>query len=507
MTVRVRFAPSPTGFLHVGGLRTALFNWLFARKHNGVFILRLEDTDQKRFTPGGVKAIMDGLLWLGLQWDEGPDKASLRRMQTNEDYDGAPDAGGPFGPYVQSQRLKSYQDAAGELIARGAAYRCDCTPERLAQVRQEQIARKEQPRYDRHCRFKSPGEVDPDKPHVVRLAVPLEGMTTVHDLIRGDIAVDYGKLDDFVILKSDGFPTYHLAAMVDDHAMQVTHVLRGDEWLPSLPRHYLIYRSFGWEPPVFAHLPVILNPSGKGKMSKRRAQASGGKFEESVFVTEFRDEGYLPEAMRNFLAFVGWAPGSGIEKEIMPLDELIDLFSLEHVNPAPAAFPYDKLDWMNKQYISALSPGELAGRVYPFLVDAGLEVDYDHLLKIAPDSQERLVTLKDAVEATDFLFVETVTPDPQQLVGKGMTTGQTRDVLRQVEEFLRAFEPFEAEPMEHAMRALADQAGMKPGPFFTPIRVAVTGKTVSPPLFGSIAALGREKTIERLRNAQQLLAG
>jgi len=380
--------------LHVGGLRTALFNWVFAQKMGGAFILRIEDTDQKRFTPGGVKAIMESLWWLGLQWDEGPDKAGLRQMQTNEDFEGAPDVGGPYGPYIQSLKVKRHQEAAAELIAKGAAYRCDCTADRLAQVREEQKARKEQTRYDRRCRFKLPGDVDPNKPHVVRIAVPLDGKTTVHDLIRGDITMDYSQLDDFVILKSDGFPTYHLAAMVDDHDMQITHVLRGDEWLPSLPRHYLIYQAFGWEPPAFAHLPVILNPSGKGKMSKRKASSA-----DSVFVTEFRDEGYLPEALRNFLALVGWAPGSGIEQEIFTLPELIQLFSLDHVNPAPAAFSYDKLDWMNGMYIRALPVDELAKRIYPFLIKAGEEVDTERLLKITPDIQERLVTLNDAVEA------------------------------------------------------------------------------------------------------------
>jgi glutamyl-tRNA synthetase len=502
LTVRVRFAPSPTGFLHVGGLRTALFNWLFAHQTGGTFILRIEDTDQKRYTPGGVRAIVDGLQWLGLQWDEGPDKASLRQMQGNEDWDGAPDVGGPDGPYIQSLKVQRHQAAAQELIEKGMAYRCDCSAERLAQVRDGQKARKEQTRYDRHCRFKQPGEVDPDKPHVVRLAVPLEGSTTVHDLIRGDITVDYGQLDDFVILKSDGFPTYHLAAMVDDHDMRISHVLRGDEWLPSLPRHYLIYQAFGWEPPAFAHLPVILNPSGKGKMSKRKATSA-----DSVFVTEFRDEGYLPEALRNFLALVGWAPGSGNEQEIFTLSELIQLFSLDHVNPAPAAFSYDKLDWMNGMYIRALPADELAQRMYPFLLKAGVEVDAARLSKITPAIQERLVTLSDAVEATDFLFAETVTFPRAQLLGKGMPEESTQAVLKTAEQIISAFEPFEPEPLEHAFRAAAEAAGMKPGPFFAPIRVAVTGKTVSPPLFASIVALGREKTIGRLQHAQQLLAG
>ena len=500
MTVRVRFAPSPTGFMHVGGLRTALFNWLFARKMHGTFILRLEDTDQKRFTPGGVRAIMEALAWLGLPWDEGPSRAELRQMPTNEDWDGAPDVGGAFGPYIQSQRLPIYQQAVDELLAQGKAYRCDCPAARLAGMRQAQLARKESPHYDRRCRNKPAGEVDPARPHVVRIAVPLAGLTTVHDLIRGDITVDYAQLDDFVMLKSDGFPTYHLAAMVDDHAMQITHVLRGDEWLPSLPKHTLIYQAFGWAPPIFAHLPVILNPSGKGKMSKRKATSA-----DSVFVSEFREEGYLPEALRNFLAFVGWAPGSGIEKEIMPIDELINLFDLAHVNPAPAAFPYDKLDWMNEQYIHALPTGDLAERIRPFLIEAGVQVDTDRLLKITPEIRERLTTLKDAVAATDFVFADHVSPDPTQLIGKGLTIEQTLSILQQAEKLIGAGEPFEAEPLEQAFRVAADASGLKPGPFFTPIRVAVTGKTVSPPLFGSIVALGRERTIGRLKKAQQLL--
>ena len=503
--VRVRFAPSPTGFLHVGGLRTALFNWLFARKHGGVFILRLEDTDQKRYTPGGVRAIMDGLLWLGLHWDEGPRRADLRRMKTDENYDGAPDAGGPHAPYIQSLNLPRYAQAAEELIARGVAYRCDCSPGRLDQVRNEQMARKEPPRYDRLCRSKQAGGVDASRPHVVRLAIPLDGKSIIRDAIRGEIVVDNRHQDDFIILKSDGFPTYHLAAMVDDHDMRITHVLRGDEWLPSLPRHYQIYQAFGWEPPVFAHLPVILNPTGKGKMSKRKAQGSNRRFEESVFVSEFREAGYLPEALRNFLALVGWAPGEGIEQEIFSTDELIRLFSLDHVNPAPAAFPYDKLDWMNGAYIRALPGDELARRIYPFLLEAGAEVDVNILQKITPGIQERLTTLKDAVEMTDFLFAERLSPDPAQLAGNGMARETALHVLKQAQAILGTFEPFEAEPLERAFREAAEAAGMKPGPFFTPIRVAVTGKTVSPPLFVSIAALGRDKTIERLKAAERLL--
>jgi glutamyl-tRNA synthetase len=264
----------------------------------------------------------------------------------------------------------------------------------------------------------------------------------------------------------------------------------------------MIIRAFGWSPPEYLHLPVILSPSGKGKMSKRAAKASA----DSIFVHEFRQEGYLPEALSNFLALLGWAPGEGIEQEIFARDELIRLFSLAHINPAPAAFSYDKLDWMNGAYIRALPVEELVKRVLPILREAGVEVDLDRLRKIAPDIQERLVTLKDAVEMTDFLFAESVSPSAAQLLGKGASQETTLRVLKQAETMLGAFEPFEAEALEHAFRDAAEAAGLNPGLFFTPIRVAVTGKTVAPPLFASIAALGREKTIERLKHAQQLLA-
>lgn len=502
--VRVRFAPSPTGFLHVGGLRTVLFNWLFARKHNGQFILRLEDTDQKRYTPGGVRVIMEGLLWLGLNWDEGPDRESLRRMKTNEDFDGAPDIGGPYGPYVQSLKRERHQAVAEELIARGHAYRCDCTPERLDQMRKEQRARKEPPRYDRLCRFKKPGEVDPDKPHVIRFAVPLDGTTTVHDAIRGEITIENRTQDDFVILKSDGFPTYHLAHLVDDHDMHISHVMRAEEWLPSLPRHILIYNALEWQPPIFAHLPVILNPSGQGKMSKRKA-VSSGKGADSVFVSEFREAGYLPEAMFNFLALVGWAPGEGNEQEIFTRDELIRAFSLEHVSPSPAGFDYDKLDKVNGLYIRALPVDDLTQRIYPFLLDAGLEVDVDVLRQITPYIQERLETLADAADLIDFLFVDSISIDPAQLIAKGMDATQTETALRRAREALAQIPNFDHDSILSALDAVCEQLGIKRGQLFTAIRVAISGKKIAPPLDGSLQALGRTHVLERIDQALQRL--
>lgn len=498
--VRVRFAPSPTGLLHVGGLRSALFNWLLARKYDGTFILRIEDTDQKRYTRGSVRTIMESLLLIGLEWDEGPTRASLQKMQSNEDYDGAPDVGGSYGPYIQSLRLERYKQATEQLIASGHAYRCDCTPQRLEQVRQEQRARKEPPRYDLHCRFKKSGEVAPDQPHVVRFAMPREGRTTMHDLLRGKIEVDNGAQSDFVLLKSDNYPTYHLAAMVDDHDMQISHVMRAEEWLPSFPKHIQIYNAFGWEPPIFVHLPVILNPSGQGKMSKRKKKGAN-----SIFVLEFRDAGYLPEALSNFLAFVGWAPGEGIEQEIFSIDKLIQAFSLEHINPAPAAFSYDKLDWMNGVYIRSLAVDDLAQRIYPFLIEAGLEVDTEVLKQITPDVQERIVTLRDAVELLDFLFIDKVTPDTGQLIGKGMDAASTIDALQKTRAAFVEMPTFDHDAIETTLRGLSNQIGLKPRKFFTPIRVAISGKKVAPPLFSSLQALGRERVLERLDAALALL--
>jgi glutamyl-tRNA synthetase len=504
MTVRVRFAPSPTGEPHIGNIRTTVFNWLFARQHGGQFILRIEDTDQRRYTPGGVRAMMEGLRWLGLDWDEGPTKSDLSQMTPNEDWDGAPNVGGPYGPYIQSQRLPLYKEYAEQLVTQGQAYRCDCTPGRLEKVRQAQLANKQPLGYDRHCRSKRPGEVDPNQPHVIRLAVPLTGTTTLHDLIRGETTWDNSLIDDQVLIKSDGFPTYHLGVVVDDYLMKITHIIRGDDWIPSTPKHILLYQAFGWdmEMPIFAHVPLVRGTDG-GKLSKRHGATS---------ITEFRKDGFLPEALFNFLALLGWAPGEGDEQEVFSRDELVQRFDLEHVNKAPAVFSYDKLDWFNGVYIRSLSPTELMKRLMPFMVSAFNLTEAElrqraDVNQIAPLVQERLKRLIDIGPLVDFLFADEVSPNPKELVGKKMTAEQTLAVLNETINLLEKFEPFEAEPMEQALRELAERAGLKPGPFFTPIRVAVTGKTVSPPLFGSIVALGQKRTIERLKRARQLLGG
>ncbi|MGA9348166.1 MAG: glutamate--tRNA ligase, partial [Anaerolineae bacterium] len=391
--VRVRFAPSPTGYLHVGGARTALFNWLFARKHNGAFILRIEDTDRKRYEPEAVGNILESLRWLGLEWDEGPE------------------VGGDYGPYYQSQRLDIYQKYAQQLVDSGHAYHCYCSPERLAQVREEQRRRGEPNLgYDRHCRYltakqRAEYEAQGIVP-VVRLKVPLEGQTSFHDVLHGDITVDNARLDDLVLLKSDGYPTYHLANVVDDTLMLITHIMRADEWLPSVPKHVLLYDAFGWEIPIYAHLPVILAPTGKGKLSKRH----GG-----VAVHEFRQEGYLSEAMVNFLALVGWAYDD--KTEFFTRQELIEKFSLEGVNKSPAAFSYEKLEWMNGVYIRQLGLDDLAERLMPFLTGAGLPADLSTVRRIVPLVQERLKRLTGAVEWVDFFFVDQISYEPSLLVG------------------------------------------------------------------------------------------
>ncbi len=484
MSVRVRFPPSPTGEPHVGNLRTALFNWLFARHHGGVFILRIEDTDRDRVVPGAVEAIMDALLWLGLEWDEGP-----------EPYDPLRDKG-PYGPYVQSRRLDIYQREARLLVEAGHAYYCYCPPERLERVRQEMVRQKLPPRYDRRCRHLSEGErrelAERGIRPVVRFKTPLAGETTFHDLIRGPITVRNDTLDDFVLLKSDGYPVYHLASVVDDHLMCITHVLRGEEWISSTPRHILLYQAFGWEPPYFAHLPMILGPD-RAKLSKRHGDTS---------VRELRERGYLPEALFNFLGLLGWSLDD--RTEIMDRETFIRHFDLDRVSPSPAIFNLEKLDWMNGVYIRSLPPEELAHRLEPFLVRALGPVDRGLLLRAVPLLQERIKTLAEAVEMAAFLFlpggVEFSLPD---LLGKAFA-GAPQEAERALEaalERLEGLEPWEAQALEGLLRPLAQELGLKTGDFFMLLRVAVTGRTVSPPLFQSLELVGKGRTLLRLRAA------
>jgi len=486
-TVRVRFAPSPTGFFHVGGARTALYNWLFARHHNGSFILRIEDTDRTRYEPQALTDLLEGLRWLGLCWDEGPE------------------VGGDHGPYYQSDRVHLYREYAEILLREERAYRCYCTPERLAAMRQEQRGTGASG-YDRHCRYLRREQIAQYEaeglPSVVRLAVPTEGQTAFEDVIRGHIVVDNTQLDDLILLKSDGYPTYHLANVVDDHLMDITHILRGDEWLSSVPKHVLLYDAFGWEMPVQAHLPTILDPSGKGKLSKRKKRTSDGR-EMPIFVHEFRSAGYLPEAMINFLALVGWSYDG--QTEFFSRGDLIDKFSLDRVSTSPAAFSYDKLEHMNATYIRGLGSNDLAGRLLKVLREAGFAADLERVIRLVPLVRERLKTLQDVVPLVRFAFTDDIHYRPEELIPKGMDRESTLRALQAAEQELSSLDRFHEEVLERSLRALADRLGLKVGQLLAPIRVAATGQAVSPPLFGSLEVLGRERSLRRLRDAVSLL--
>jgi glutamyl-tRNA synthetase len=487
--IRVRFAPSPTGPLHVGGLRSALFNWLFARNQGGTFILRIEDTDRTRYDPQALSDLLESLRWLSLDWDEGPE------------------VGGDCGPYFQSERLELYQKYALELIEKGHAYYCFCSPERLARLREEQLKRREFVGYDRHCRNIAPrqaGErIAAGEAAVVRLKMPLEGETTFHDLIRGDITVDNSTQDDLILLKSDGFPTYHLANVIDDHLMHISHIMRADEWISTAPRHVQLYQAFGWHMPAIAHLPVVLDPSGHGKMSKRKASDPAARAF-PVLVREFRKAGYLPDALFNFLALVGWSYDG--HTELMTRDELIERFSIQAINPAPAAFNYDKLDHMNGVYIRALGVEDLAEQIMPFLEQAGFDADRETVRRIVPLVQERMQRLEEAPGLVDFFFVEELPDyDSHLLVPKKMDAAGTHVLLGQAQNVLAEVTPFSHDALEAALRGLAETLGVKAGQLFFPIRVAVCGRTVAPPLFGTLEILGRERVLKRLDGALERL--
>jgi len=484
MTVRARYAPSPTGEPHLGNIRTALFDWLLARHHGGKFILRIEDTDQARYVEGGVEAQMEALRWLGLDWDEGPD------------------IGGPYAPYTQSQRLDIYHSHSDHLIAADWAYKCYCSPERLDQVRLAQQARKEPPRYDRHCRDLTSAqreavEATGVRP-VVRFKTPLTGETTALDVLRGEVPFQNSTLDDFVLLKSDGYPTYHLAAQVDDHLMEITHVLRGEEWLPSAPRHFLVYQAFGWDPPVFAHLSRVLGPD-KAKLSKRHGAHAA---------LEYRDQGYLPDAVINFMALLGWSLDD--HTEIISRETLVKHFDLDRVLPNPAVFNAEKLLWMNGMYIRETPVDALADAVLPYLErDLGRPVDRAKLARIVPLIQERIKVLSEITAMADFFFTEgDLDYELDALLGKKYA-GQPReaaDALGRVVAAIEGLDQWAHEPLEAAIRPLADILGVKAGDLFGLVRVAVTGKTATPPLFETMEILGREVTVARLTTALSRLS-
>lgn len=481
--VRVRFAPSPTGRFHIGGARTALYNYLLARQTGGNFILRIEDTDRKRFDPHAEKELINSLHWLGIEWDEGPD------------------IGGPFAPYRQSERTQIYRVHAEQLIQRGHAYPCFCTSERLAQVRKEQQARKEPPRYDGLCRQLRHEQVDArvqnGEPHVIRFKTPKEGTTKAVDFLRGEIVVENSAIDDYILLKSDGLPVYHLAAMVDDHLMGITHVFRGEEWLPTFPLHVLIYQALEWDQPIWVHLSVFLNPSGKGKMSKRHPGVK------AIYVEELQQEGYIPEGLNNWVALMGWSFDDHTEFFTVP--ELINKFSIEKLNPSPAAVNYSKLDHFNGLHIRALPVQELANRLLPFFIEAGYDVELTRIEQITPLIQERIRTLDEAVTLAAFFFQEIITPDAQELVGKKMTPEQSAQALNAAYHVINPLPAMEVESLELALRDLAESLKLKAGQLFGILRIAVTGQRVSPPLIESMQVIGKELVLERIQEAERLL--
>ena len=486
--VRVRFAPSPTGHMHLGSARTALYDYLIAKKTGGQFILRIEDTDFKRYMPGAEEELITGLRWLGLEFDEGPD------------------IGGPYGPYRQSERKEIYIDHAKRLIAEDKAYYCFCTPDRLAKMREDQQKHKEPPHYDGTCRqipvTEAEARIQAGEKFVIRFKTPKEGTTTVKDLLRGEITVENQTLDDYILVKSDGWALYHLAAMVDDHLMNISHVIRGSEWLPSLPLHALICRAFDWQEPVWIHLSVFLKPSGKGKMSKRES-ADLLKDGYSIFIKDLQDLGYTPEAVVNWVALMGWSYDD--HTEFFTLNDLVEKFNLEHLNPSPAAINFTKLDHFNGLHIRNFSDEEFAHRISPYFSQAGIITDPQTLLKIAPILKERVATLDDSINMAGFFFKDDVHPIAEELIGKGMSIDQAIDVLQKSHELLSRFDQVAVAEVEPLMREYVEDSGFSAGQVFGILRVAVTGQKISPPLFESMEIIGKDKVLMRIENAITLL--
>lgn len=486
--LRVRFAPSPTGHMHLGSARTALYDYLFARKTGGKFILRIEDTDRKRYVEGAEKELIDGMHWLGIEWDEGPDK------------------GGEYGPYRQSDRKEIYLQYGKELIKRGSAYYCFCSQERLEKVRQQKNAGKDFPHYDGTCRILDPKEaemrVENGEPHVVRFKSPQSGTTTITDLIRGNITIDNRNLDDYILIKSDGWALYHLAASVDDHLMKISHVIRGSEWLSTFPLHALIHRAFGWQEPVWVHLSVFLKPSGKGKMSKRDAAdlLNDGY---SIFIKDFQDLGYIPEGVINWIALMGWSYDD--RTEYFSMDDLIDKFSLERLNPSPAAINFTKLDYFNKEHIKNMPDEDIAERLLPFFVKNDLHPKIEDLIKLAPILNERLTTLDDAIGISRFFFSEEIQYDASRLCISELTIENTIQIA---EEIITVFEKLSELSMSHcenSMQQFLEKNNLSPKQVYTFLREAISGQQVTPPLFESMEILGKAKVIARIKRATDFL--
>lgn len=473
--IRTRIAPSPTGIAHVGTAWMSMFDLALARQSGGQFLVRIEDTDRTRFVEGAEEKIYEAFEWLGLPYDEGGQK------------------GGEYGPYKQSERLPIYRQYIDQLVADGHAYPCFCTPDDLKQMREAQQARGELPKYDKRCRNlsaeESAAKIAGGLPHVYRLKVPSEGVVRWSDAIRGEVEFGVEHVDDQVLLKSDSFPTYHFAVVVDDHLMKITHVLRGEEWISSAPKHLLLYQYFGWEPPVFAHMPLIRN-ADKSKLSKRKNDVS---------ILSYRERGYLPEALLNFIALLGWSHPD--RKEIFSFDEFLQVMSLDRIQKTGPVFDTVKLDWMNGMYIRQMPVEELKARLQPYLPEQFPKARLDEFL---PLILERLVTLKDIDELTSF-FYQDISHDVQHLSGKS----NPEEVVQQLSKTIEALEvvtDWKAETLETAIRELQAANDYKKSQYFMMVRVAVTGREATPPLFETMAVLGKEVSLARLSSAAHLLS-
>lgn len=471
--IRVRFAPSPTGALHIGGARTALFNWLYARNQGGVFILRIEDTDRERSTIEANRAIFAGLEWLGLDWDEGPK------------------VDGSHGPYFQTERLAIHQKHTQQLLDEGKAYYCFCSSEELEKKRKEAAAKKEPPRYDEKCRHLSKDEIkkmlESKIPKVVRFKLPASGETIVDDKIRGKVIFKNDVLDDFVIQKSDSFPTYNFACVVDDHLMEISHVIRGDDHLSNTPRQILLYKAFGWKPPKFAHIPMIFGKD-KTRLSKRHGATS---------VIDYADLGYLPEAMLNYIARLGWGHG---DDEIFSREELIKKFSLNGVGKTPSIFDTDKLNWLNGKYIRKILPERLVTLCEPLLIEAYGNHNVEYIKKVVLAFHDRLVLIPDIVPLSKYFFQEVSEYDPQG-VAKHFKGEQSQKILEALLDQLSKLEPFTKDKIELIFKDLAGKLEVKLGVVIHPCRLALTGSMQSPPMYDVVEILGKEKVLARLEKA------
>ncbi|MBU5425628.1 glutamate--tRNA ligase [Tissierella pigra] len=487
--IRLRFAPSPTGFIHIGSIRTALYNYLFARRNNGKFILRIEDTDQTRFVEGAIENLIESLHWAGIEYDEGIFVEDGKIVQK-----------GDYGPYIQSERLDIYKKYVDELIEKGHAYYCFCSKERLESVREEQKIKGLVPKYDGFCRNISLEEakirIANGEEYVVRLKLPQNYDIKFHDLVRGDIVINTDDIDDQVLLKSDGYPTYHMAVVVDDHLMKISHIVRGEEWLPSTPKHIYLYEVFGWEKPTYVHLPTVLNKDRK-KLSKRQGDVS---------VEDFRDKGYLPEGLVNYLALVGWSPEDN--EEILSMEELINKFSFERVSKTGGIFDKDKLNWVNGHYIRSSSVEKITDLAIPHLTEAGL-IDksftrdkYDWLKLLVHTVQESLDTISDVVEKVEFIFkdhVEIVEEDALEII-KGE---QVSSVLTAIKEELNNVEVVDEEYAKGFMKLIQKATGVKGKNLFMPARVALTGTAHGPEFVNILVLLGKENIIKRIEYVEK----